>query len=116
MINITGLTLVNCKNINISLDEFIIWYRNREQYIKLSKNDLTGFSKSLENLVWLMIRDKLLTDKAFQNGYDKTDWVKKQADWWRDKISYSVYRNELANSVTLNSEEINLVDEKRIPI
>ena len=105
----TGLTLVNCKNINISLDEFIVWFRNREQYIKLSENNLIDYSKSLENLVWLMIRDKLLTAKAYQAGYDESDWVKRQAGWWRDKITYSVYRNELANSVTLNYEEINQV-------
>ena len=53
-----------------------------------------------------MVRDKLLTAKAYKNGYDKSDWVVKQASWWKDKISYSAYRNELANSVTLNSEEI----------
>ena len=109
----TGLTLVTSESSNISLDEFIIWFRNREQHIKLSKNSFIDFSKSLENLVWLMIRDKLLTAKAYQAGYDESDWVERQAGWWRDKISYSVYRNELANSVTLNYEEINQVDDKK---
>lgn len=109
----TGLTLVTSESSNISLDEFIIWFRNREQHIKLSKNSFIDFSKSLENLVWLMIRDKLLTAKAYQAGYDESDWVERQAGWWRDKISYSVYRNELANSVTLNYEEINQVDDNK---
>ena len=109
----TGLTLVECKNHNIYLDEFIIWFRNREQYVKFSKNDLIGFSKSLEDLVWLMVRDKLLTDEAYQKGYNKSGWVRKQSSWWKDKISYSAYRNELANSITLNSEEQRLVDEKK---
>lgn len=108
----TGLTLVTSENISISLDEFIIWYRNREQCVKLIKNDLVGFSKSLEKLIWLMIRDKFLTNKAYRNGYDKDEWVQKQTRWWRDKISYSVYRNELANTVALNSEEMRLLNEK----
>jgi len=108
-----GLNLVTSKNSNISLDEFIIWYRNREQYIKLLKDDLIEFSKSLENLVWLMVRDKLLTAKAYQNGYNKSEWVIKQSGWWKDKISYSVYRNELANSITLSSEEQRLLNEKK---
>jgi len=108
----TGLTLVTSPNINISLDECIIWYRNREQYIKFIKNDLIGFSKSLENLVWLMVRDKFLTKQAYKNGYDTDEWVQKQAGWWRDKISYSTYRNELANSVVLNSEEMRALNEK----
>jgi hypothetical protein len=48
-----------------------------------------------------------------QKGYNKAPWVIKQADWWRDKIAYSVYRNELAKSITLNSSEINLVKNKK---
>jgi len=108
-----GLTLVECKNCKISMDAFIIWYRNREQYIKFSKNDLIGFSKSLEDLVWVMVRDNFLTTKAYQKWYEKSDWVKKQSSWWKDKIAYSAYRNELASSITLNSEEQRLVDEKK---
>lgn len=108
-----GLTLVESKNNKMSLDEFIVWYRNREQYVKLLKNDLVGFSESLEDLVWLMVRDKLLTKEAFGKGYNKSVWVQKQSDWWKDKISYSVYKNELANSITLNSEEITLINKKK---
>ncbi len=109
----TGLTLVECKSRNLSLDEFIVWYRNREQYVKFSKNELSGFSKSLEDLVWVMVRDNFLITKAYQKGYNKSDWVKKQSSWWKDKISYSAYRNELANSITLNSEEQSLLKEKK---
>ena len=106
-----GISLVAGKNNNFSLDEFIVWYRNRDQYVKFLKGDLIDFSKSLENLVWRMVRDKLLTKTAIERGYDKTDWVKKQSGWWRDKISYSTYRNELANSIMLNSEEISLLNK-----
>ncbi len=107
-----GLTLVECKSNNISLDEFITWYRVREQSVKFIKDNLISFSKSLEDLVWLMVRDKFITDQAFQKGYNKSDWVVKQAGWWKDKICYSAYRNELASSITLNSEEIKLADVK----
>lgn len=108
-----GLTLVEIKDSKITLDEFIIWYRNREQYVKLLKNDLIGFSKSLEDLIWLMARDKFLIDKAYQNNYDKSEWVIRQTNWWKDKIAYSAYKNELANSITLNSEEISLIKENK---
>ncbi len=109
----TGLTLITSSDNNISLDEFLIWYRNREQYVKFLKNDLISYSRSLEDLVWLMVRDKLLTVKAYQDGYNKSEWVIKQTGWWKDKISYSIYRNELANSITLNSEEQRLLNEKK---
>jgi hypothetical protein len=108
-----GLTLVECKSINLTLDDFIIWYKIREQNVKLFKDDLIGFSKSLEDLVWLMVRDKLVTNQAYQKGYYKSDWVVKQSKWWKDKISYSAYRNELANSITLSSEELRLLTEKK---
>ena len=107
-----GISLVAGINNIISLDDFIIWYRNRDEYIKFVKDNLIDFSKSLENFVWLMVRDKLLTKTAIERGYDKTNWVKKQSDWWKDKVAYSTYRNQLANSVTLNSEEISLVKAK----
>ncbi|OIP62788.1 MAG: hypothetical protein AUK34_02745 [Ignavibacteria bacterium CG2_30_36_16] len=108
-----GLTLVECNNRKIFLDEFIIWYRNREQYVKFSQIDLVSFSKSLEDLVWIMVRDKLLIAEAYQKGYNKAEWVIKQSGWWKDKISYSAYRNELANSITLNSEEQKLIAENK---
>lgn len=109
----SGLALVECKSRNISQDEFIIWYRNREQYVNLLKNDLVAFSKSLEDFIWFMVRDKLLSAKAYQKDYDKSGWVLKQEKWWKDKISYSVNRNELANSIILNSEEVRLINEKK---
>lgn len=107
-----GLTLVESKSNNVSLDEFITWYRVREQSVKFLKDNLIGFSKSLEDLVWQMVRDKFITDQAYQKGYNKSDWVVKQAGWWKDKICYSAYRNELASSITLNSEEIKLANAK----
>ena len=107
-----GLTLVACVTNNIFLDEFIVWYNIRAQNVKVIKNDLVGFSKSFEDLVWLMVRDKLITNQASQKGYNKSDWVVKQAGWWKDKICYSAYRNELANSITLDAEEIKLTDTK----
>ncbi len=108
-----GITLVAGTNHNYLLDEFIIWFRDREEYIKFSKNDLMEFSKSLENLIWIMVRDKLLTSTAAQKGYNDVPWVREQSDWWRDKIAYSAYKNELAKSIKLTSDEIKLVKDKK---
>lgn len=107
----SGLALVENSVSLITIDEFVKWYRLREQYVKFNKADLISLSKSLEDLVWQMVRDKLLTYRAKQSGYDKSEWVTKQSDWWMEKISYSSYKNELATSITLNSDEIKFVDE-----
>lgn len=106
-----GIELIHTNSNSYLLDEFILWYRNRSLYIKFDKRDLNSYSRTLENLVWLMIRDKLLTQRAKENGYFENNWVKTQSNWWRDKIAYSAMRNKLANSILLENEEVNTGSE-----
>lgn len=108
-----GITLVAGTNHNYLLDDFIVWYRNREEYIKFSKKDLINFSMSIENLIWTMLRDKMLGEIAAEKGYNNVPWVRKQTEWWKDKIAYSAYKNELTESIKLNSDEIKLVKDKK---
>ena len=108
-----GITLVTGETRKFSMDEFIEWYRDRAEYIKFSESDLSSFSRSLENMIWLMVRDRMLGETAAQKSYDNNPWVKKQASWWKDKISYSAYRNQLQKSIKLSSDEINLVKENK---
>jgi hypothetical protein len=105
-----GIVLIESADTNIVLDEFLYWYRNREQYIKLRKSDFAEYSKSLENLIWQMLRDKLLTRIAEEKKYYENEWVKVQSKWWKDKIVYSALRNEYANSITLDNTEIRSID------
>lgn len=107
----TGVELVVTEKKTYLLDEFITWYRNRSHYIKFDKSDINSFSRSIENLIWLMLRDKLLTQRAKENGYFENNWVKTQSNWWRDKIAYSAMRNKLANSILLANEEVNTGSE-----
>ena len=108
-----GIMLVTGSDRNFPLDDFIVWYRDRSEYIKFSDNDLNSFSRSLENMILLMVRDKLLAAAAAQKGYDNVPWVKKQTSWWKDKIAYSAYRNQLKKSIILTSDEINLVKKNK---
>lgn len=105
-----GIDLVITNKGNFKLEDFIYWYNNREEYIKFDKNNLMEFSKSLENLVWQMLRDKLLTKIASEKNYFENNWVKKQSKWWKDKIAYSALRNQYANSIMLENKEINKSD------
>lgn len=101
------IKLVELLGDQIYLNDFIQWFRNRNLYIKLNKSSLREFSRSLENLVWLMIRDRLLIEVARTNNYYKNSWVKTQAKWWKEKIEYSTYKNELVNFIKLMNEERN---------
>ncbi len=101
-----GIVLIESIDNNFTLDDFLFWYNNRHLYIKFSKNDLPDFSKSLENLVWLMLRDRLLTQKAKEKNYFENERVKRQSNWWKDKIAYSAMRNAYSNSISLDFNEI----------
>lgn len=105
------LVLVEATGNNYTLENFINWYRNRELHLKFNKSNLMTFSKSLENMIWRMVRDKLLITEAEEKQYFKNNWVQKQSSWWKDKITFSVFKNELINSFKLMGNEINIDDE-----
>ena len=97
---------------NVTLDEFLKWYRNRSEYIKFDKDDLKSFSISLENLIWRMLRDKLLSELALKRNYFQKESVIEQGKWWKDKIVYSAVKNEIVQSVMLEEKEVTLNDDK----
>lgn len=105
---ITDVKLVELKDKSITLSKFLIWYRAREAYIKFNKKDINSFSQSVEQLVWRMVRDNLLSNLAFERGFYEDDWVKQQSKWWENKILYSAVRNHLSNEILLENKEINL--------
>jgi hypothetical protein len=98
--------LVHFENGSFSLKDFLTWYRNRSLYIKLNKSDLQNFSLTLEGLVWRMVRDRLLFETARERGLDKLEHVKKQSEWWKDKIISSIVKNEIINSIDIKDNEI----------
>ena len=104
--NVGQSVLVVMNEGNVTLEQFLKWYQNRSQYITLNKNDLQSFSKSLENLIWRMLRDKLLSEKAYERNFHRTMSFKKQTKWWKDKIVYSAVKKDIIESVDLEKGEI----------
>ena len=98
-------TLVELKNGKFTINDFLTWFRNRSLYISLNEKDLKDFSISLENLIWRMVRDRLLAQEAIEKGLANTESVMKQSRWWKDKIVSSIVRNEITNSVILDNKE-----------
>jgi len=104
--NIGQTILIEMNDGTILLKEFLIWYRNRSQYIKFNKTNLQSFSSSVESIVWRMTRDKLLTGQAYERNFQKTESVIKQSKWWKDKIVYSAVKKDIVESVELKEEEV----------
>lgn len=96
----------------VTLEEFLEWYRNRSEYVKFDEKDLKSFSISLENLIWRMLRDKLLSELASKRKFNENESVIEQSKWWKDKIVYSSVKNEIVQSVLLEEKEVNLNDDK----
>ena len=103
--------LVEMNEGNVTLEGFLKWYRNRSEYVKFNKENLPTFSKSLENLIWRMLRDKLLSELALKRGFYKDESVVEQSKWWEDKIVYSAVKNEIVQSVLLKEKEVKLDDK-----
>ncbi|MFV1977007.1 MAG: hypothetical protein ACC651_14790, partial [Candidatus Scalindua sp.] len=104
--NIGQTILVEINDGTILLKEFLVWYRNRSQYIKFNKTNLQSYSSSVENLVWRMVRDELLTRQAYERNFQQTESVIKQSKWWKDKIVYSAVKKDIVESVELKQEEV----------
>ncbi len=73
--NIGRTIVVEVIDGTILLEEFLVWYRNRSQYIKFNKTSLQSYSSSVESLVWRMVRDKLLTGQAYKRNFQQTESV-----------------------------------------
>jgi hypothetical protein len=108
--NLGESVLVESKSGSYSFDDFIYWYRNRSQYIQLNKTNPNAFALSIENMVWQMTRDKLLSKRALERGLDKLPAVQEQSGWWKDKIISSMVKNEIKNSIEINANEVKAGD------
>ncbi len=107
--NINDLTLVTLKDNTINLNDFLEWFWIRSQYMKFDETNKFSFSSSLKQIVLLMVRDELLSEKARRRGYDSRYNVTKQLSWWQDKIAYSSLRNELSNMIIMENEELGTI-------
>ena len=99
-----NLTLVTLTGGDISLSDFIEWYKMRDEYLKFNETGFDPFSASLEQMIWQMVRDHLLVQRAYERGYQNLDIVKQQVNWWQDKIVFAVVRDQIGKSVGLNVE------------
>ncbi len=102
--NYSDLALVRTNSDSVTISDFIHWFRPRDNYEKFNNKSFDSFSASIESMIWEMIRDEYLVDLAYEKGYQNKEIIKQQVEWWRDKIVYSIVRDQIANSVGLAIE------------
>jgi hypothetical protein len=100
-----SMKLVVLNTQSFTLSDFLNWFKMRDEYIKFNETNFNSFSASLEQTIWQMVRDNLLTKQAYSRGYQNKEIIKQQLDWWQDKIVYAVVRDEIGKAIGLNIEK-----------
>mgnify|MGYP001617325333 CR=1 FL=1 len=92
--------LVQLKKKSLDVRAFLDWYRIREPYVKLTLTSRQAFFQSVEELIWRMVRDRLLTQRAFEQGLQNRTSVKRQKEWWKEKFLYLANKQRIADAIT----------------
>jgi hypothetical protein len=87
------------KKKNLNVRTFLDWYHLREPYIKLSLASQQGFFQSVEGIIWRMVRDWLLTDRAFERKLHNRTSVRRQKEWWKEKFLYLANKGRIADTI-----------------
>lgn len=91
--------LVHLDDYGFTVREFLEWYEAREYNLRLNTSSPEAFFSSLEQLVWQMVRDRLLMKRALSRGLQRRQNVRTQCQWWKDKIVYKLIRGAISDSI-----------------
>jgi hypothetical protein len=95
-----ALILVKLRQGKITLGDFLMWYRLREANLSFRLDSPQAFFVSLEDVVWRMVRDGLLVNRAINRGLNTRQNVATQKQWWRDKLLYQLAKDSLRRTIT----------------
>jgi hypothetical protein len=94
-----GRTLVKLRKGTIPLAEFLAWFRLREANVKFPANSSQAFFLSVEDIVWRMVRDRLLVKRALVRGLQHRPSVTSQLRWWRDKLLFQTAMDSIKKTI-----------------
>ncbi len=100
--------LIRSKLYHIRLQDFVDWFRPRMAYLKYSSDSAENFILSVQQIIWRMVRDYLLVQRALKLSLDDRKGVKIQAAWWQDKIVYNAMKSEIAKSITFTENDLRI--------
>ena len=92
-------TLVTMNKGSYSVNDFLEWFRMREPFVTLALASPVSLSHSVEELVWRMVRDRLLTQRAFARGFQNRPTVKRQVEWWNEKMLFTANKQRIGDTI-----------------
>jgi len=91
--------LVRMKTGMFHVGDFLDWEKPRDPYIRLDLKSPRAFAASVEDIIWRMVRDRMLTAEAYRRGLQKRESVVKQTQWWREKLVYKAEKLAIDDSI-----------------
>jgi hypothetical protein len=85
---------------SVSLKDFLAWFRDRETVIKLQKSSKEAYLFSLKQLIWRMVRDRLLVERAYERRLQDRELVRTQNRWWREKLLFDLEKRSIESSIS----------------
>jgi hypothetical protein len=98
--------LVTLANGKIDLRTFLSWYKARDHYFHIGKSSEEAFDASIEQMVWRMVRDRLLIERAMARGLDKREAVRTQKKWWEEKVLYEMVKSTVSEGIHLDEGKL----------
>jgi hypothetical protein len=92
-------TLVAFRKGGVTVGDFLAWYRLREMNLTFRTSSPQAFFLSVEDVVWRMVRDRLLVKKALSRGLQRRPSVTTQMQWWCDKFLYQVAKDSIKKTI-----------------
>ena len=106
--------LVRGKSCEITFADFIDWYRPRMAYLKINTASVPKFILAVQQVLWRMVRDYLLVQKAKAIGIDSWQTVLTQKKWWQDKIVYNAVKANIASSIHYEEDDLQVFYKKNV--
>jgi hypothetical protein len=92
-------SLVKLSKGSVTLGEFLTWYRVRETNMSFRTNAPQAFFLSVEDVIWRMVRDRLLVKAAYDRGLQRRPGVTTQLRWWNEKLLYQVAKDSIKKTI-----------------
>lgn len=99
-------TLIKMNSGHVIMNTFLDWYSNRESYVKLSLTSKEGFLNSVQDIIWRMLRDNMITGVAKEQQFYNDSDVQQELKWWKDKVVYSKIKQLFASSILVTEHEL----------
>jgi hypothetical protein len=91
--------LVKLRKGNVALSEFLSWYHVRESNMTFRTNSPQSLFLSVEDVVWRMVRDRLLVKAAYERGLQYRPSVATQLRWWHEKLLYQLAMDSITKTI-----------------